>query len=370
MLEQIRGALTEIGREYGDRRVQLCRLDAAALDWGRCALTGAVLDGATLAGVHRGLAERFPGLAFDAGSVEVLRRPEPMHRVVATNLTGLYAEPSFLAEQLSQLLNGWPLEILQEQERWCFVRQADGYLGWAYRSYLTGETALAATHIVSAPVSLLRAAPTADAALITRVPAGTAVASGEVATAGIPVAEPVEAPPFDCEALRARNSTTVVHLTSGWSNVTLAGGLTGWAPDRDLRALTAWPADESGRRAQIVADAARFIGVPYLWGGCTALGIDCSGFAQLLHRLVGLTLPRDADMQYFAGRPVEPPYAPADLLFFGEAPARPKITHVAISLGGWHILHSSRSRNGVYEDDVQAVPHLRESFIAARTFVG
>ena len=338
MLEQIRGALAEIGREYGDRRVQLCRLDAAALDWGRCALTGAVLDGATLAGVHRGLAERFPGLAFDAGSVEVLRRPAPIHRVVATNLTGLYAEPSFLAEQLSQLLNGWPLEILQEQERWCFVRQADGYLGWAYRPYLTGEIAPAATHLVSEPVSLLRAAPAADAALITCVPAGMAVAAREA--------------------------------VAGWSQVTLAGGLTGWAPDRDLRARAAWPADESGHRAQIVADAVRFIGVPYLWGGCTALGIDCSGFAQLLHRLVGLALPRDADMQYFAGRPVEPPYAPADLLFFGEAAARPKITHVAISLGGWRILHSSRSRNGVYEDDVQAVPHLRESFIAARTFVG
>lgn len=338
MLDEIRGALAEIGREYGDRRVQLCRLDVAALDWGRCALTGAALDGPTLAGVLRGLAERFPGLAFDAGSVEVLRRAEPMHRVVATNLTGLYAEPSFLAEQLSQLLNGWPLEILQEQERWCFVRQADGYLGWAYRPYLTASPAPPPDRIVCEPVSLLRQRPLAAAALITRIPAGTAVAVGEVA--------------------------------AGWSNVTLAGGLTGWSPDRDLRPLTILPADEAGRRAQIVADAVRFIGVPYLWGGCTALGIDCSGFAQLLHRLVGLTLPRDADMQYFAGRPVEPPYAPADLLFFGAADARPKITHVAVSLGGWRILHSSRSRNGVYEDDVQAVPHLRESFIAARTFVG
>lgn len=363
MLEQIRGALTEIGRAYGDRRVQLCRLDAAALDWGRCALTGAVLDAATLADVLAGLAERFPSLAFDAAGVEILRRAEPTWLTVATNLTGLYAEPSFLTEQLSQLLNGWPLEILQEQARWCFVRQTDGYLGWAYRPYLTAETAPATTHIVSAPVSLLRGAPAADAALITRVLAGTAIAAG-----GIPVAEPVEAPPFD--QLRARNATTVVPLTSGWSQVTLAGGLTGWAPDHDLRARGGRPADESGRRGQIVADAARFIGVPYLWGGCTALGIDCSGFAQLLHRLVGLTLPRDADMQYFAGRPVEPPYAPADLLFFGEPAARPKITHVAISLGGWRILHSSRSRNGVYEDDVQAVPHLRESFIAARTFVG
>jgi hypothetical protein len=40
-----------------------------------------------------------------------------------------------------------------------------------------------------------------------------------------------------------------------------------------------------------------------------------------------------------------------------------------MSLGGWRMLHSSRARNGVYRDDVQAVPHLRDAFAGARTFV-
>lgn len=337
MLDDIRNALAEIGRAYSDRRVQLCRLDAAALDWGRCALTGDVLDAATLAAVLAGLAARFSGLTFDASAVAVLRRSEPTWLTVATNLTGLYAGPSFLAEQLSQLLNGQRLELLLAQERWCFVRQDDGYLGWVYRPYLTDDRAPAATHIVCGPVSLLRAAPDTAALLVTRVLAGTVVAAGEA--------------------------------DAGWLPITLAGGQTGWAPASDLRSPAQMSASAEARRGQIVADARRFTGAPYLWGGCTALGIDCSGFSQLLHRLVGVTLPRDADMQYAAGRLVEPPYRPGDLLFFGEAGARLKITHVAISLGGWRIVHSSRSRNGVYEDDVQAASHLRESFIAARTFV-
>ena len=142
-------------------------------------------------------------------------------------------------------------------------------------------------------------------------------------------------------------------------------------PTAELRSLADLPADEAGRRSQIVADAVRFTGVPYLWGGCSAFGIDCSGYAQLLHRLAGVTIPRDADQQFDAAQPVEYPYQPGDLLFFGEGAGEArKITHVAVSLGDWHILHSSRSRNGVQVDDVQAVEHLRESLVGARTFVG
>ena len=190
------------------------------------------------------------------------------------------------------------------------------------------------------------------------------------------MAASVEALPIN----RILGGTAVVaKVQGGWAQVTLAGdpaaplrpGLVGWLPMVELRSLAELPQDEAGRRAQIVADAVRFTGVPYLWGGCSAFGIDCSGYAQLLHRLAGVTIPRDADQQFDAGRPVDYPYRPGDLLFFGEGEVEArKITHVAVSLGDWHILHSSRSRNGVQEDDVQAVDHLRESFVGAGTFVG
>jgi hypothetical protein len=341
-MEQVLSALEEVKRDFHDTRIHYCRLEAAALDGDRCALAGAVLDEDTLRGVLAGLGGRLPDLMFDISRVRILRAGA-QQAVVATNLTGLYAASSFLAEQVSQLLNGWPVEVLLEDGRWRFVRLADGYLGWAYGPYLAETAAPAPTHIVCEPVSLLRAAPSIESSVVNRVLGGTAVAAA---------------------------------AHGEWAHVTLAGdpeaplrpGLTGWIRTAELRPLAELPADAAGRRAQIIADAVRFIGVPYLWGGCSAFGIDCSGYAQLLHRLAGVTIPRDADQQFDAGRPVSYPFQPGDLLFFGEGAGEArKITHVAVSLGDWRILHSSRSRNGVQVDDVQDVEHLRESFVGART---
>jgi gamma-D-glutamyl-L-lysine dipeptidyl-peptidase len=343
-MEQILRVLDEVTQPYRDTRIHFCRLDVAVLDGDRCVLAGAVLDEATLAGVMAKLSGRFPDIDFDVSRVRILRAGATQ-AVVGSNLTGLYAGSSFLAEQISQLLNGWQVEMLAEDGRWRFVRQADGYLGWAYGPYLAEAAAPTTTHVVCEPVSLLRAAPSASAPLVNRVLGGTAVAA---------VAQ------------------------GAWAQVTLAGDraaplrpeLAGWLPAADLRSLSQLPADEAGRRAQIVADAACFTGVPYLWGGSSAFGIDCSGYAQLLHRLAGVIIPRDADMQFEAGQPASEPFRPGDLLFFGEGAAEArKITHVAVSLGGWRVIHSSRSRNGVQEDDVQAVEHLRESFVGARTFL-
>lgn len=336
MLDIIRKAIAEISEPFRGTRIHVCRLEAIQFDGKRCQLTGEVLDADTAAVVLLELAARFPGVTFDTSRLRILRLNDPTMLVVASNLTGLHAQPSFLAELISQMVNGRQVEQLEERDRWIFARQPDGYLGWTYRPYLTSQASSAPTHLVAAPISLLRSAPEQTAPLMSRVLAAT---------------------PVRVEAVER-----------GWARVTLAGGSEGWAPAADLRAVASLPADPSARRQQIVQDAAAFVGVPYLWGGTSALGIDCSGFVGLAHRLAGIELPRDADMQFASGRVADPPFLPGDLLFFGGEGER-KVTHVALSLGGWRILHSSRARNGVYADDVQQVEHLRASFAGARTFL-
>ena len=90
---------------------------------------------------------------------------------------------------------------------------------------------------------------------------------------------------------------------------------------------------------------------------------------RLLHRWIGVEIPRDADMQHAAAKPVEPPFEIGDLLFFAENGSERKITHVGVSLGGWKMIHSSRGNNGVYVDDVQQHEDLKQMYVSAGSYL-
>lgn len=345
-LEIIQNAIDTVRALYADPREHIFDV-TARLEGQQVFLSGKVLDSSQLGELEEGLKSSCAGLKFDVSGIQIVRKSTPLIFGVAANLTSMHAEPSFLAEMVTQLVNGMQVEVLQEEGRWVYGRKhhdssapldaADHYIGWTYRPYLDPAPVPPATHLVTAPVGLLRAEPCLPSGLVTRLLGGSAV--------------------------------SVTGHQAEWARLVLAGGEQGWLPQAELRALADLPQAESQRRENLLKDAFTMIGVPYLWGGCSAHGIDCSGFAQLLHRWIGIALPRDADMQYAAGKPVEPPFEAGDLLFFGEKGENRRITHVAISLGGWRIIHSSRARNGIQVDDVQLVEGLRQSFLCAATYL-
>ena len=104
------------------------------------------------------------------------------------------------------------------------------------------------------------------------------------------------------------------------------------------------------RGDSVTRTARRWIGAPYLWGGVTTGGVDCSGLVQAVFWLHGVALPRDSDQQSPMGDELDPGedfsnLNPGDLLFFSETTDR--VSHVAISLGGPHIVHSALTNGGV-----------------------
>jgi len=121
--------------------------------------------------------------------------------------------------------------------------------------------------------------------------------------------------------------------SSRFRKVRLPDGAEGWLAREHLR-----PRD---RRAGSLGRLVRgFWGVPYLWGGRTPLGFDCSGFVQQTLAGMGVYLPRDADQQFHACRILSRPDRAerGDLLFFGRR-GKP-MTHVAIALGKGLYAHS------------------------------
>ncbi|MBC8266090.1 MAG: C40 family peptidase [Flavobacteriales bacterium] len=95
------------------------------------------------------------------------------------------------------------------------------------------------------------------------------------------------------------------------------------------------------KKEKIVENALMYLNAPYLWGGRSPLGIDCSGFTQMVYRLQGVDLPRDAYQQAEVGTTlsfVEESEA-GDLAFFDNNEG--KITHVGIILEDNHIIHAS-----------------------------
>ena len=314
-----------------DNRISLFDIKIDTESNGTLKLSGRLLDGSQLDELPR----LFPTRKLDTASIRILNT-EPLEQVyVTTNLTGLYEKPTFGMPLSSELHYGTELKILDEQDNWVFTCQTDGYLGWAYRPYLGEGSARAATHLVLAPVIELRSEPNETGEIVTRVMSGTGV--------------------------------TVEEMRDGWSQV--KANKSGWILSRHLRPVNDLPNSLEEKRDFIIKDSQRMVGIPYLWGGTSGNGIDCSGFARLLHRWVGINIPRDADMQWNAAKPVELPYEVGDLFFFAEDDSKRNISHVGISLGGWKMIHSSRSRNGVYVDDIQETKYLKDIFASVGSFL-
>ncbi len=149
----------------------------------------------------------------------------------------------------------------------------------------------------------------------------------------------------------------------GWARIATAYDYPGWVREDALSTAPPgrwlpepWPGDP-------IAEARAYLGAPYLWGGMTERGIDCSGLVHMAYRRLGRLVPRDARDQEAAGEVVERP-RPGDLVTYGETE---EADHIAFWLGRDRILHAAGGRGVVEEREPPALRQARRRFVRIAT---
>ncbi|MEA2031696.1 MAG: C40 family peptidase [candidate division Zixibacteria bacterium] len=233
---------------------------------------------------------------------------------ITINLLDMRAKPDYHSERVSQVRFSEIVHVSKKQAGFVLVKQSDGYSGWVDQRFvlpIQTNNAIDDYYQSQNYVVISSQARVYDS-------------SGQCV------------PPY---LLYYGTYLSVESIAEGDAQLGLPHQSNLFIKGKHLR-----PIDDSKRKmvtgTRLVAEAVKFLGVPYLWGGVGPLGFDCSGLVQSVCRSYAIELPRDTKDQITIGREVQREHIKSgDLLFFHR--------HVALAINRYHFIHASRGSGGI-----------------------
>ncbi len=248
---------------------------------------------------------------------------DKIYGVVNLSVCNIRSKPEHSAELSTQAILGTPLKVYKEDGGWYLVQTPDDYLGWV------DSDGIDLKNLQEIKIWFDKEK------LFYKNLFGLIYSS-----------EKFDEPISD---IVAGSIVSVIEELKNCYKVELPDGRIGYIKKNEAEKFDNWFNNLKFTPEKIIEFAKRMIGFPYLWGGTSTKGVDCSGFMKTIFFYDGLILPRDANQQALIGEevPFDPEFSevkPGDLIYFGRkaSSTRPeRITHVGIYLGNKKFMHSS-----------------------------
>ncbi len=279
-----------------------------------------------------------------------------LYKAVANvSVCNIRGKPKHSSELWTQALLGTEMNVYKQEGSWYYVQTPDGYLGWVDEGgiQLMDKPAFENWKII--PKVLY----TADRGVAYQRASLSSTVASDLLRGNILLFKGEKGP---------------------FVKVGFPDTRTAYVPSGELIHKDRWLSSLEPNGENILAEAQRYLGRPYLWGGTSPNGLDCSGFTKQVYYFSGYRLPRDASQQVMVGEDLGTTldlkkFKKGDLLFFGKKASpnkKEKITHVAIYMGEGKIIHATGrvKIESLDPEDPLFAKHRFDTFVRAKRILG